>query len=1010
MWQFSPFRLDIANQSLHRGEVRIPLMPKPFAVLQYLVERSGRLVSQEELMTALWPDTYVQPEVLRRYILEVRRALGDHAETPSFIETFPKRGYQFIAPVTRNGLTAAADESCRERRPVLVGRDAALAQLDGYFRHALEGQRQLAFVSGECGIGKTSLLEAFQGSLKGVADVHVVHGQCVEGFAGKEPYYPILEAVGQLIRGPAGALTLTTLADAAPTWMMQFPALIRGERRADLQRQTIGATPERMVRELSEALEIITAKIVLVLMIEDLHWADRSTLDVLSMLARRRYPARLLLLATFRPVELILSGSPLKTLKQDLLARRLCHELPLAGLGQTDVADYLTSEFPGSDRDGELALLIHRHSDGNPLFMAAILEHLAQAGVLVGAAGNWSVAAPLDQLDVRLPETLRQMLDVQLGHLRAEELNLLKCASVSGPTFTVATLAAMLERDPLQIERECAALSEHHHFLRSCGACELPDGTLTTEYEFRHALYRDALYLDLAITQRLSLHRVLAEALERVDSPSAPALAPRIAAHYEEAREYEPAVRHLIVTARNAALRYSHRESVAVLEHAWKLLPRVSPGQRDALELQILEHSGDAQYALGDMAESAAAYQEMAARAGRSNNHAAQARTLMRWSDPISFLDPDRAITACEEAARIASAHQNRGLETEAELMAACWSLLINGWRRDDVEKCSAAAAELDQLGVEPSTFTTMLYSRVLFYQSDYAKCCELADRALTDLSSANAWWAIPAALHTKAGALAYMGRFGEGYRILTEGIEAARKNNNTAWFCILSGTLFWLRWQLYDTEGIQEISRSVSERAAPQKSARTRVQATLIEGFVALTSGELQLALEKFEEMRDLPPSRKSVLEWRFHLYDLLGWGEVSLALRDLASADTATTALLEAVAKCEDAFLIALSMELGARVALARRDGDRAESLIERGLETMARVEIPLAAWRLHARAWETYRHAQPKKAARHREKARELIRQVADSLEGIENLRTSFLAAMPVRRVLEASEPRP
>src|SRR5262249_12016161 len=100
MWVFPPFRLDTVNQCLWRDERRIELTPKPFAVLQYLIAHAGRLVTQDDLLSAVWPDTYVQPEVLRRYILEIRRVLGDRAETPRFIQTFPKRGYQFIAAVT----------------------------------------------------------------------------------------------------------------------------------------------------------------------------------------------------------------------------------------------------------------------------------------------------------------------------------------------------------------------------------------------------------------------------------------------------------------------------------------------------------------------------------------------------------------------------------------------------------------------------------------------------------------------------------------------------------------------------------------------------------------------------------------------------------------------------------------------------------------------------------------------------------------------------------------------
>jgi DNA-binding winged helix-turn-helix (wHTH) protein/tetratricopeptide (TPR) repeat protein len=139
MASFPPFRLDLVNQCLWRDGTRISLMPKPFAVLTYLVEHAGRLVTHEELLAAIWPDTFVQPEVLRRYILEIRRVLGDNAETPRFIQTFPKRGYQFIAPIRRDepaeGVPSAAtdtatpfvahppaDASATPREPATPGR------------------------------------------------------------------------------------------------------------------------------------------------------------------------------------------------------------------------------------------------------------------------------------------------------------------------------------------------------------------------------------------------------------------------------------------------------------------------------------------------------------------------------------------------------------------------------------------------------------------------------------------------------------------------------------------------------------------------------------------------------------------------------------------------------------------------------------------------------------------------------------------------------------------------
>src|SRR5262249_13396956 len=158
--------------------------------------------------------------------------------------------------------------------------------LDDALNSALLGRRQIVFVTGEPGIGKTTLADAFQ--QRAARHARIARGQCVEGFAGKEAYYPLLEAVGQLIRGPDSAGAVQTLAARAPTWVIQFPTLVQPAQRLALHRDILGATRERMVREICEALEQLTLTTPVILVLEDVHWVDTSTLDVLSALARRR--------------------------------------------------------------------------------------------------------------------------------------------------------------------------------------------------------------------------------------------------------------------------------------------------------------------------------------------------------------------------------------------------------------------------------------------------------------------------------------------------------------------------------------------------------------------------------------------------------------------------------------------------------------------------------------------------------------------------------------------------
>src|ERR1700722_12439134 len=166
MKYFETFGLDTSNKCLWKNGAQIELAPKPFAVLRYLVENPARLITHDELLDALWPETYVQPQVLRTYMLELRKILGDDAGQPLFIQTLPKRGYRFVAAIIdepgrdsqqipqRN---AAAGSAPQERKTTetdsagIVGREEELARLTGLAEILATGQRQVVFVTGEAG-------------------------------------------------------------------------------------------------------------------------------------------------------------------------------------------------------------------------------------------------------------------------------------------------------------------------------------------------------------------------------------------------------------------------------------------------------------------------------------------------------------------------------------------------------------------------------------------------------------------------------------------------------------------------------------------------------------------------------------------------------------------------------------------------------------------------------------------------------------------------------------------
>ena len=167
----------------------------------------------------------------------------------------------------------------------------------------LGGERQIVFVTGEAGIGKTALVDTFARSITSDRSIRIGRGQCLEQYGTSEAYLPVLEALGRL--GREQAQVVDVLRAHAPMWLLQMPSLMSASDRELLSRELSGATRERMLREMGEALEALTADLPLVLILEDLHWSDYSTLDLISYLARQRQAAQLMLIGTYRTVELI---------------------------------------------------------------------------------------------------------------------------------------------------------------------------------------------------------------------------------------------------------------------------------------------------------------------------------------------------------------------------------------------------------------------------------------------------------------------------------------------------------------------------------------------------------------------------------------------------------------------------------------------------------------------------------------------------------------------------------
>ena len=221
-----------------------------------------------------------------QYRRDPARALGDNADKPRYIETVGRRGYRFIAPITLRSDTLQAKGNLPA---YMVGRQAELELLQGHLERANGGHRQLVFVTGEPGIGKTTLVGSFLSHVQANGRALTASGQCIEQYGAGEAYLPILDALDGLCgTNSNGAAEL--LRRYAPSWLVNLPALIDPAERSRLERQSLGIAPERRLREIAAFLEAMTKDQTILLVLGNLHWVDPSTLALISFLARREGP------------------------------------------------------------------------------------------------------------------------------------------------------------------------------------------------------------------------------------------------------------------------------------------------------------------------------------------------------------------------------------------------------------------------------------------------------------------------------------------------------------------------------------------------------------------------------------------------------------------------------------------------------------------------------------------------------------------------------------------------
>lgn len=658
---FGPFRLDLAAARLRRDDRDVDIQPRPLALLCHLAARPGVLVSRAELLAAVWDGIRVDPGVVKVAVHTLRDTLGDDVGAPRWIETVGRRGYRFV-----DG-TAAAEPARPSRAPAAscVGRRAEIAALHAGLDRACAGRRQTIFVTGEAGIGKTTVVDRFV--TEAAPRARIARGQCQERHGAGEAYLPIHDALRRLCDGSEGGEIKAILRRCAPSWLAQQPSLTSEAERTTLQRTLHGATQERLLRELAEAIEVLSAARPLVLVLEDLHWSDASTVELVTRLTQRREDAQLLIVGTHRPMESTGGAHLLYDATRELGAKRLCTEIVLAPLGEAEVVAYVAPCVAAGDAVN-LGRAVHQRTAGNPLFMVNVVDELWAEGTVTFDGGVWRLRADPDAVAQRIPSALRGLIEKLLGRLAPTEREVLEVASVVGRVFTTAAVAAALGETADAVDETCEDLVvAGGHLVEALGLAEWPDGTVSGRYRFRHALYVDVLRDRIVPTRRGRMHRLVAERVEAGHGARAPEHAALLAEHFEAGHQREKAERYHDL-AGEAAL---HQSAYGVaLGHFQKALDLQPPsgdrGRALALHTKIGMACAAARGYTAPEAESA-----FARAVALSEGIPESAELFHAYRGLREFFqvrgEIARARTFAEHLARLAAAHDDAMFATEAE-------------------------------------------------------------------------------------------------------------------------------------------------------------------------------------------------------------------------------------------------------------------------------------------------------------------------------------------------------
>jgi DNA-binding SARP family transcriptional activator len=658
-------------------------------------------------------------------------------------------------------------------RSAFVGREQELGALRGLWEEARSGRRRLVLVAGEPGIGKTRLTSELAREAHG--DGTVLYAACQE--EALVSYQPFVEALRHYARSTAFDWANVTFGPGTGELARLIPELAAV---LPAERATPPAEPETrrylMFDAVSTLLTEAAARSPLMLVLDDLHWADRATLHLLGHVMRAPDEAALLIAATYRDAE-IGADHPLAELLADLRRDRLFARIALEGLDEGGVSALIASHAGYAAPPGIVGA-VHEQTEGNPFFVEEVMRHLIETGVLFERQGRWASALTPDEIGV--PEGVKEVLARRLGGLSDECRTALSRAAVLGRGFSFEALRAMTEAEE---DALIAVLEE------AVAAQLVVEGAARfgPAYAFTHALVRETLYGGLSGPRRRLLHAEAARATEQTGRETAAA---ELAHHWYCAGDHRRALAASIEAAIADDERYAYSEALTQYERALELWDVVdNPEELVAVDrVELGTRAAEAASCSGEP-ERAARLVEATLEGVDPAHEPTRAGLLRERVGRYRWIggDIERALTAYEEA--VATVPASPPSLERARVLAALAHALIVSNRSEPARARSAEAlmiARAVQAQIEEGrALATLGAATARIADPDDGLAMVLEGRALLERAGA-----APDLIFITHGlewsVLERAGRFDEAVEAARQGVEYTRSHgmhrNHRGW------------------------------------------------------------------------------------------------------------------------------------------------------------------------------------------------------------------------------------